>query len=77
MSVSDQVMTETLNLEVSGILNSENLSNELGLVDAGINSVMAAEICALLEYKYDTVIPIETFLENITVNDLLERVNGK
>jgi acyl carrier protein len=38
----------------------------------GLDSMMAAEICNLLEHDYDTVVPIETFARELTVAELFE-----
>lgn len=52
----------------------EPLQPETLLVDLGLDSLKAAEICSLLEYSYDSIIPIEKFLENLTVQQLIDHI---
>jgi acyl carrier protein len=45
------------------------------LVDAGLTSLSAAEIGALLEFRYDVVFPLERFLDDkLSISDLIEMI---
>jgi acyl carrier protein len=57
--------------ELLELTDASHVRPEASLVNLGLDSVKAAEICALLEDEYDVVIPIETFAQNLKVGDLL------
>lgn len=58
--------------EVLELPSASDFNDQVGLIDLGLDSLKAAEICALLEYKYDTVVPIEIFVDNPTIDNLIE-----
>ena len=60
--------------ELLELADASQVRPDVSLVNLGLDSVKAAEICALLEDEYDVVIPIETFAQNLKVGDLLRLV---
>ena len=45
------------------------------LIDGGLTSLKAAEIGALLEFRYDVIFPIESFLEDkLSIADLIAMI---
>ncbi len=60
--------------ELLELADASRVRPDANLVNLGLDSVKAAEICALLEDEYDVVIPIETFAQNLKVGDLLKLV---
>ena len=44
------------------------------LTELGLDSLKAAEICALLEYSYDSIIPLERFLDDLSVEQLMGHI---
>ncbi len=47
------------------------------LIDGGLTSLNAAEIGALLEFRYDVVFPLESFLDDkLSIADLIAMIEA-
>jgi acyl carrier protein len=72
-ALTDRFVTQLS--ELLELADASDVKPDVSLVNLGLDSVKAAEICALLEDEYDVVIPIETFAQNLKVGDLLRLLN--
>jgi acyl carrier protein len=61
-------------IEVMEIKDASSIQPEALVVELGLDSLKAAALCALLEFDYDVIIPIEVFARRVSVRDMVNWV---